>query len=147
MWLGYTKSNYIKNDSHIKLNPKSGFRSEMLFKLAIDSIHFIIWFQTIYELHRVQRLMLSKGAKRWIWDDNDDFRNITKKYPDRHKKISIIDICYTNMATITKTFLYFMNEKFNTNAKVEKFTNMTGIAVRLIAIDPFVPKCLWCRNI
>ena len=31
-----------------------------------------------------------------------------------------------------------MNEKFNKNAKVEKFTTMLGIAVRLIVIDPFV---------
>ena len=30
-----------------------------------------------------------------------------------------------------------MNEKFNKNAKVEKFTTMLGIAVRLIVIDPF----------
>ena len=30
-----------------------------------------------------------------------------------------------------------MNEKFNKNAKVEKFTSMLGIAVRLIVIDPF----------
>ena len=30
-----------------------------------------------------------------------------------------------------------MIEKFNKNAKVEKFTNMLGIAVRLIVIDPF----------
>ena len=30
-----------------------------------------------------------------------------------------------------------MNEKFNTNGKVEKFTKMLGIAVRLIVIDPF----------
>ena len=30
-----------------------------------------------------------------------------------------------------------MNEKFNKNAKVENFTNMLGIAVRLIVIDPF----------
>ena len=29
-----------------------------------------------------------------------------------------------------------MNEKFNKNAKVEKFTTMMGIAVRLIVIDP-----------
>ena len=29
-----------------------------------------------------------------------------------------------------------MNEKFNKNAKVEKFTTMLGIAVRLIVIDP-----------
>ena len=29
-----------------------------------------------------------------------------------------------------------MNEKFNKNAKVEKFTNMLGIALRLIVIDP-----------
>ena len=28
-----------------------------------------------------------------------------------------------------------MNEKINKNAKVEKFTNMLGIAVRLIVID------------
>ena len=32
-----------------------------------------------------------------------------------------------------------MNEKFNENAKVEKFTNILGIAVRLIVIDPY-PK-------
>ena len=30
-----------------------------------------------------------------------------------------------------------MNEKFNKNAKVEKFTTMLGIAVRLTVIDPF----------
>ena len=29
-----------------------------------------------------------------------------------------------------------MNEKFNKNGKVEKFTNMLGIAVRLIVIEP-----------
>ena len=29
-----------------------------------------------------------------------------------------------------------MNEKLNNNAKGEKFTNMLGIAVRLIVIDP-----------
>ena len=29
-----------------------------------------------------------------------------------------------------------MNEKFNINVKVEKFTTMLGIAVRLIVIDP-----------
>ena len=29
-----------------------------------------------------------------------------------------------------------MNEKFNKNAKVEKFTTMLGIAVCLIVIDP-----------
>ena len=29
-----------------------------------------------------------------------------------------------------------MNEKFNKNAKVEKFTTMLGIAVRLIVLDP-----------
>ena len=33
-----------------------------------------------------------------------------------------------------------MNEKFNKNAKVEKFTPMLGIAVRLIVIDPFSRK-------
>ena len=30
-----------------------------------------------------------------------------------------------------------MNEKINKNAKVEKFTIMVGIDVRLIVIDPF----------
>ena len=29
-----------------------------------------------------------------------------------------------------------MNEKFNKNSKVEKFTTMLGIAVRLVVIDP-----------
>ena len=33
-----------------------------------------------------------------------------------------------------------MNEKFNKNAKVEKFTNMLGIALRLIVIDPLLNK-------
>ena len=42
------------------------------------------------------------------------------------------------MAPIPKIlmFSYFMYEKFNDNAKDEKFTNMLGIAVRLIIIDP-----------
>ena len=31
-----------------------------------------------------------------------------------------------------------MNEKFNKNVKVEKFTNMLGIDVRLIVIDPAI---------
>ena len=31
-----------------------------------------------------------------------------------------------------------MNEKFSKSAKVEKFTNMLGIAVRLIVIDPLL---------
>ena len=29
-----------------------------------------------------------------------------------------------------------MIEKFNKNAKVEQFTNLLGIAIRLIVIDP-----------
>ena len=29
-----------------------------------------------------------------------------------------------------------MNEKFNKNAKADKFTSMLGMAVRLIVIDP-----------
>ena len=33
--------------------------------------------------------------------------------------------------------MYFMNEKFNKNAEVEKITTMLGIAVRLIVIDPY----------
>ena len=36
--------------------------------------------------------------------------------------------------------MYFMNEKFNKNAEVEKFTTMLGIAVRLIVIDPYSHK-------
>ena len=31
-----------------------------------------------------------------------------------------------------------MKEKFNKNAKVEKFTSMLGTAVHLIVIDPLV---------
>ena len=38
-----------------------------------------------------------------------------------------------------------MNEKFNKNAKVDKFTNMLGTAVRLIVIDPYnIPSRPWC---
>ena len=33
-----------------------------------------------------------------------------------------------------------MNEKINKKAKIEKFNNMLGIAVRLIVIDPFVMR-------
>ena len=35
-----------------------------------------------------------------------------------------------------------MNEKFNKNTKVENFTNMLGIAVRLIVKDPLI-YILW----
>ena len=42
-----------------------------------------------------------------------------------------------------------MNEKFNINAKFDKFTTMLGIAVRLIVIDPYditggiqPPRCI-----
>ena len=40
-----------------------------------------------------------------------------------------------------------MNEKFNKNAKVEKFTTMLGIAVRLIVIDPlqFTLIVVWTK--
>ena len=55
-------------------------------------------------------------------------------------KISIIDICYANTAPIPKIwcFLYFMNEKFNKNAKVEKLTKKVGRGVRLIVIGPYI---------
>ena len=36
-----------------------------------------------------------------------------------------------------------MNEKFNKNAKVEKFTNMLGIAVCLIVKDPLAFCFFW----
>ena len=39
-----------------------------------------------------------------------------------------------------------MNEKFTKNAKVQKFTNMLGIAVRLIVIDPFANPDKKCGN-
>ena len=32
-----------------------------------------------------------------------------------------------------------MNENFNKNVKVEKFTNILGIAIRLIVMDPLNP--------
>ena len=41
-----------------------------------------------------------------------------------------------------------MNETFNKNAKVEKFTTMLGIAVRLIIIDPYyIPSVSQCARI
>ena len=40
-----------------------------------------------------------------------------------------------------------MNEKFNKNVKVEKFTNMLGIAVCLIVIDPVSFQILMYLNI
>ena len=44
-----------------------------------------------------------------------------------------------------------MNEKFNKNAEVEKLTNVLGIAVRLIVIDPLKVtiklKIVWNFNI
>ena len=36
-----------------------------------------------------------------------------------------------------------MNEKFNKNVKLEKFTNILGIAVRLIIIDPYFIQLLY----
>ena len=58
-------------------------------------------------------------------------------------KISIIDICYANTARYLKLwwFLYFINEKFNKNAKVEKLTKKLGRGVRLVVIGPW-----WCRE-
>ena len=49
---------------------------------------------------------------------------LLKKGPDGHK-ISIIDICYANTAPDTLK-LYFINEKFNTNLKVEKLKKSWG---------------------
>ena len=40
-----------------------------------------------------------------------------------------------------------MIEKFNKNAKVEQFTNMLGIAVRLIVIDPLFVEKLFSGNL
>ena len=53
-------------------------------------------------------------------------------------KISIIDIYFANL-----TFLYFMNEKFDKNAKVEKLTKKLGRGVRLIVIH-FVGPSIFC---
>ena len=79
--------------------------------------------------HRVEQYRISKNGNLYIFLQRNDLIDI---------KISIIDICYTNMAPISKTcFNFFMNEKINKNAKVGKFTTMLGKAVRLIVIDPF----------
>ena len=53
-------------------------------------------------------------------------------------KISIIDICFANTARYLKLkwFLYFINQKFNKNAKVEKLTKKLGKSVRLIVKGP-----------
>ena len=56
-------------------------------------------------------------------------------------KISIIDICYANTARIPTNLmvslhLYFINEKFNKTAKVEKLTKKVGRSVHLIIIGP-----------
>ena len=40
-----------------------------------------------------------------------------------------------------------MNKKFNKNAKVEKFSTMLGIAVRLIVIDPFSYPVYFCLKL
>ena len=81
--------------------------------------------------HRGEQYRISKNWDLYIFLQRNALIDI---------KISIIDICYTNMAPLSKTcmFIYFMNEKFNKNAKVEKFTTMRGIAVRLIVIDPLL---------
>ena len=54
-------------------------------------------------------------------------------------QILIIVIYHTNMAPISKTLMFYLLHewKIHLNAKVEKFTTMVGIAVRLIIIDPF----------
>ena len=46
-------------------------------------------------------------------------------------------------------FLYFMNEKFNKNAKVEKLTKKVGRGVRLIIIGPFQYGAVlaWVRRV
>ena len=78
--------------------------------------------------HRGEQYRISKSWNLFIFLQRNALIDI---------KISIFDICYTNVAPISKTLMfYFMNEKFNKNAKVEKFTTMLGIAVRLIVIDP-----------
>ena len=65
---------------------------------------------------------------------------LTKKCPERHKNLDYWYLLYKYGPDTQNfnVFLNFMNEKFNKNAKVEKFTNMLGIAVRLIVIDPSV---------
>ena len=40
-----------------------------------------------------------------------------------------------------------MKKKFNKNAKVEKFTNLLGIAIRLIVIDPLEIDTCFSINI
>ena len=59
-------------------------------------------------------------------------------------KISILDICYANTARSLKLwcFLYFMNEKFNKNAKNEKLTKKVGRGARLIVIGPLAKSDL-----
>ena len=53
-------------------------------------------------------------------------------------KISIIDICYANMAPIPKTLMVslLINEKFNKNAKVKILIKKLRRSVRLIIIGP-----------
>ena len=38
-----------------------------------------------------------------------------------------------------------MNEKFNKNAKVEKFTTVLGKGVRLIVIDPYIKGIFYIK--
>ena len=85
-------------------------------------------------------------SDRWIWSCvsrgggaasyKKKFKtlySLTKKCPGGHK-ISIIDIYNANTARYLKLwwFLYFINEQFNKNAKVEKLTKKLGEVYALL---------------
>ena len=61
---------------------------------------------------------------------------LSNKCPDGHKNLDYwYLLCkYSPESLKLWCFLYFMNEKFNKNAKVEKLTKKVGRGVRLIVI-------------
>ena len=114
------------------------------YKASVEHDNEYQWisYQREVVYHRGEQHRIRKSLKLYIVLQKNALVDI---------KISIIDIFCANTARYLKLwwFLYFINEKLNKNAKVEKLTTKLGRGVGLIVIGPFMTsrhECLKTRK-
>ena len=93
----------------------------MLFHPVIHNFRYKASVEHDNEYHIKRKLCITGGRGQHLTRKRLKLYIVLQRNALVDIKISIIDICYANMAPIPKTLmgLYVINEKFNKNAKLK----------------------------
>ena len=95
----------------------------------------------IYKAHRVQRLMLSKGAKRWIWGDIAWFpKYFWKMTIARSEDINKDDTSILNLLKKTFSFRKHFGTVLTEEIRIAKFCTEVFVMPKHLMIKLNIPE-------